>query len=999
MRTQRIIRGLTALMLAVTAFGLYLLVTPTAAPNEINGTVYLDYNDNGQQDANDVGIAGVTVTAYDLNDVAVSTTTTSTNGTYTLSVPDGTEVRIEFTNIPVGLYPGAVGANSDTTVVFVTSPVDNVDMGLNKPEAYCQDDPYLASPCFFNGDPLLQGSDAGTSNVLRSFPYTASGQNPGLQIPLATGAQIGPTWALAYQRATRTLFAGALMKRFAGFGPLGTGGIYSIVIDPATGQVVSGPTSFLNLNTIGIPTGADPHTGLPAVASTPSTDPNSWDAVGKIGIGDMDMAGDDERLWVTDLFNQTLYSIPVGIPAVAPTSSAGVVGYSIVSAMQSVGGQAAACAASDVRPWAIDVHAGYVYVGVVCSAQSFAVPSQSVQAVAALRAYILRRPDNTSAASFELVYDFNLDYPRGYASDNQDIPAQWRPWIGTMTTLCHYDDTVTPPVCNLAYDKQIIYPQPILSDIVFDDDGSIIVGLMDRAGHQTGAYNYATSDPWGTPTLYRDHDYPAFVTFTGSYPVTRTFEGVAPGDVLRICVTGGPYALESNATCGGVTTAGQNTAQGPGGGEFYYQDNFGTTHTETGVGGLMLLPGSGEVATSVFDPFVILSGGIAWFNNQTGARNRAYEILPQDNTASTFGKAAGLGDIEAFCYQPPIEIGNLVWLDSNTNGVQDANELPIAGVTLELYQGSTLIATAVTDPNGNYIFSSAPGTSTTSLQYNLNLLPNTQYEVRIPFAEGPSQQPALAGLFLTMANTDSGTNRDSRDSDGLLVGVFAIDNLTTGIAGDNNHTYDFGFSNTPPPVPPVTPPGGGGGGGGGKESVVGGIIPNTGFAPGRITDLSGLPVTSYHTLGDVILEVPVLKLKLPVEGVPKKDNTWDLNWLLNQAGWLEGTAFPGFSGNSVLTSHVTLPYGQAGPFANLDKLKPGDKVFVHAFGNLYIYEVKSVKDMDTKDPSILQHEDKAWLTLVTCADYNENTETYSKRLVVRAALVQAQPERWWSSWP
>ncbi len=458
--------------------------------------------------------------------------------------------------------------------------------------------------------------------------------------------------------------------------------------------------------------------------------------------------------------------------------------------MGSVGGQAANCAASDVRPWAVDVHEGYIYVGVVCSAQS-------IQDVNALRAYILRRPDDTSVAPFELVYDFDLDYERSYASEgsntNETISARWRPWIGTMTSLCHFVDATT---CNLAFGKQIIYPQPILSDIEFDDDGSIIVALMDRAGHQTGAANYATSNPWGPVNLFRDDTY---APFSATFPANQTFEGVAPGDMLRICVTGGTYALESNANCGGVTTAGQNNNQGPGGGEYYYQDNFTNIHTETVVGGLVLLPGSGEVGTSIFDPFAILSGGAAWFDNQTGVSNRRYEILPQDNTATTFGKAAGLGDIEAFCYQPPIEIGNRVWYDQNNDGIQDAGETPLAGVTLELYQGNTLIATAVTDGNGNYIFSSAPGPQAPgAFQYGLNLLPNTAYEIRIPFAEGPSQQAALAGLFLTRANTDA----DLRDFDGQLVGVFAFVNLTTGAAGDNNHTYDFGFSDTPTTEPP-----------------------------------------------------------------------------------------------------------------------------------------------------------------------------------------------------
>jgi LPXTG-site transpeptidase (sortase) family protein len=183
---------------------------------------------------------------------------------------------------------------------------------------------------------------------------------------------------------------------------------------------------------------------------------------------------------------------------------------------------------------------------------------------------------------------------------------------------------------------------------------------------------------------------------------------------------------------------------------------------------------------------------------------------------------------------------------------------------------------------------------------------------------------------------------------------------------------------------------------GGGGSLVG-LIPVTGFAPGQVTDLSGLPVTVYTALNNVTLEIPVLKLKLPVVGVPMKNRTWDVNWLLDQAGWLEGSAFPGYSGNSVLTSHVTLPYGQPGPFTDLHKLKTGDKVFVHSYGELYIYEVKSISERHATDPAILQHEEKSWLTLVTCADYSESAETYLKRLVVKAEFIQNQPDRWRSS--
>jgi LPXTG-site transpeptidase (sortase) family protein len=177
-----------------------------------------------------------------------------------------------------------------------------------------------------------------------------------------------------------------------------------------------------------------------------------------------------------------------------------------------------------------------------------------------------------------------------------------------------------------------------------------------------------------------------------------------------------------------------------------------------------------------------------------------------------------------------------------------------------------------------------------------------------------------------------------------------------------------------------------------RPSGGGVLIPVTGFAPGRVTDLSDLPVTRYNALNGVRLEIPVLKLNLPIVGVPMGNKTWDVNWLLNQVGWLEGSAFPGYSGNSVLTSHVTLPYGQAGPFADLHKLKLGDKIFVHSFGDLYIYEIKSFSERYATDPAILQHESKSWLTLVTCTDYDEQAGTYRKRLVFKAALLQIQPD-------
>ena len=88
--------------------------------------------------------------------------------------------------------------------------------------------------------------------------------------------------------------------------------------------------------------------------------------------------------------------------------------------------------------------------------------------------------------------------------------------------------------------------------------------------------------------------------------------------------------------------------------------------------------------------------------------------------------------MEAVCDVNPIEIGDRVWKDTNGNGIQDGNEPALVGVSVCLYDNAnTLIATAITDANGNYIFSSATGTSTTSLKYGLTLAYGQNYQLRI----------------------------------------------------------------------------------------------------------------------------------------------------------------------------------------------------------------------------------------------------------------------------
>jgi LPXTG-site transpeptidase (sortase) family protein len=156
--------------------------------------------------------------------------------------------------------------------------------------------------------------------------------------------------------------------------------------------------------------------------------------------------------------------------------------------------------------------------------------------------------------------------------------------------------------------------------------------------------------------------------------------------------------------------------------------------------------------------------------------------------------------------------------------------------------------------------------------------------------------------------------------------------------------------------------------------------------------MSNVPHQAYTATDNVTVEIPSINVKIPVVGIPKKDGTWNVSWLGSQAGWLEGTAFPSWDGNSVLTSHVYLPNGLPGPFVGLNKLKYGDKIIVHAYGQKYTFEVHTNQVVTPNDTSAFKHEEKSWLTLITCKEYDQKTNTYKKRVVVRAVLVSVAKE-------
>jgi LPXTG-site transpeptidase (sortase) family protein len=60
---------------------------------------------------------------------------------------------------------------------------------------------------------------------------------------------------------------------------------------------------------------------------------------------------------------------------------------------------------------------------------------------------------------------------------------------------------------------------------------------------------------------------------------------------------------------------------------------------------------------------------------------------------------------------------------------------------------------------------------------------------------------------------------------------------------------------------------------------------------------------------------------------------------------------------------------------------------VYGSGYRYTYRVVSNALVQPNDASVMKHEDKSFLTLITCDTYDEKTGLYLRRVVVRATLV------------
>ncbi len=717
----------------------------------VGGTIYRDQNTNGVADPGEVPYRpvfidadgdlandnAVVVNAYDATGALVSTTTSDADGDFTLSGITA-RVRVEFV-IPAHMESAHAGAISASAVQFADPGVCDLAYSVFEPSEYCQADPHLAVPCYAFDDHAT--GDYAATDVLVSFkasdltvgPTAIDPTNYAAALPawqdappnkLAVNSEMGTTWGVAYNETDSVIYTAAFLKAGSDYGPGGPGAIYATPIDSATGAATGSATVFYDG-----PTCDDLH-GVDFLFE-PQKNQAIHDNAHKCSWGDIQMSPDDSVLYAMDLLTRSVVGIDVASGAVVSTWA---VPLDQDTVLDEAGGPSCTSPADDIRPFALGWKDGMLFAGMVCTGESTMTEA-----------------------------------------DNESYVYAVSPATGAFTLVSNWD-TSTKAHFNSTYwdsDNRTFLSQLTLSDIVFYGD-DMTVAYRDRGSDMAADIN---DYDWSTEP-FSELLCIAWDSATNSYvPEAANQCGSRPGNAA------GADMFDSDEFYWGDGRNPLNNPLGSGGDD---------THNEIINGGLAqintaLLYAPGTNATDTLVPRSIYTGSVVSLDNETGGPVEAYALfagrIDGDGSATgVVGKASGLGDIEALCDPAPVEIGNYVWFDIDGDGVQDPDEAPVVGATVNLYDSAgTLVGTTTTGPDGDYYF---------------DVDANTDYVIRMDNASDFAVGGVLDGWAATVADAapvGDGSD-DVRDSDGVAAADgFPEITYTSGGAGENDHTLDFGF--------------------------------------------------------------------------------------------------------------------------------------------------------------------------------------------------------------
>ena len=797
----------------------------------VNGTVFYDRNNNAYYEPTtfpaggpDSGLEGIVIRAFDSDGALVSSTTSAANGTYTLNVTGARtrQLRIEFSFAATGALTGFTEAlanefgfnytgQSFGAVRFVTMNATAVDYGLHRPSEYCLNNPQLVT-CLQPGG-AASGNGALVFSANRLGPTPGSLDSSGVVTDLTT---IGAVFGIGIDPMPHRLrssyrpgnaFMGTYVKRHSEYGSAGaTNTIYHVTV-PQNGAGTA--REFIRL----------PGT-LPAHDSTPA--PNFGDVaytgdfgifakVGRVGLGDVDVMDDATTILAVDMDEAApkLYFIPI-VEGAGGVLSAGAPASVAIPAPGTFGG--VPCVGT-WHPMGIGTRGNRILVGGVCGAETTVAPDKPngphpTQSAAFVLEYTGAR-DGTG--SFATIFATSLGYERGCL---YNVGCDHT--TSTVGSLFSADWGAWNEYPNYRSDGAVANPQAMLANIEITDSGDLILGLRDRFADQVKAGSSAYSEAYLPGSVYPKPPLSDPDGHVGVY-------NFAGGDMLRVCNASGTLSLESGGTCNGGLSGSQYT-DFSGSREFYY-DNYphaetGALHGETINGSTATLSGYDGVWVTAYDITRTDQQGVLSFGS-CDDRVAAGNCWPTNSTegygsriggipfTSSFAKGNGLADLEVLCDEVPVGVRSSLWRDLDGDGIRDAGEPAIAGVTVNLYdQNGTLVGSTITDANGVFVFTSYLGAFA---HIDQGLVANQEgYTIRLDNPADYLEGGPLYGQYPTQtgATSSSLSNDEITDSDVVLANwstgggevLWPTVTLAALAPGEHDSSYGFGFVESEPLV-------------------------------------------------------------------------------------------------------------------------------------------------------------------------------------------------------
>ncbi len=769
---------------------------------QVSGFVFRDFNANGTKDNsasyNEPFVQGVTVKAT-LADGQSFSTTTDANGEFYFNggqVLSGQDARIEFSGLKAGDHSSAIGSANGSNVQFVTAPATGVNYAINAPDDYRNN---IATP-----DPTLMvvqqgrgsasGYNAGRFSVLQINNSTNGPSNPVspwvVTIDTSKRAarfyQTGSVYGIAFQKKQERFFLTASLKRNFGMGPQGLGGVYFLSKSGSNWTFGGGFTlqgvkpsnsaallDFGSVTRVSSPDTDDNYLTALDYTAPKSRDNDAFAKAATMSYGGAEADANSDDIYLINLYQKRLIVLDASAAnatlngASAATLGALTKAYDLASLP---GYPAVTGAGNNMRPYGIRVYKGRGYIGVVSDAMN-------TQSMNDLKGYVLSFDPKNIAAGFTTEISINFSSFTGGGTGRL-----FAPWVTTWAQAGG-SASLTPK----------FWPQPMLSDIEFNEDGSMDIGIRDRWGDQ----NSLDYDAWPS--------------------ATHSGQALEHGDILHACYNGTSWILEgTSGSCDQPIVLGNPYAYpyNPGGfgnsymntGKEYYADISGDGENESAEGGLAKLMGSQKTVTTTYDPIGDTTmpsskywntQGLHWNDNITGRKTQMARVAVTSGGSTQVGKLNGMGDIEFVTEYQPVQIGNRVWDDADGDGIQDANEAGIPNLSVALRSpgpdgiynnGDDQTWNTTTGSTGSYYFDNTNVLSQDTRKPSSwtgvsGILPGYNYRLEID-----TNQTYLSGYGVSAADITT----DNIDNDASLSGSKAIVNLNTGFVDQN---FDFGFKN------------------------------------------------------------------------------------------------------------------------------------------------------------------------------------------------------------